>query len=62
MRLLFRFTVQALDGVNDTQPNADGALEQILSDQTGSECAPRKVVRTPTGLISLFMAVNAAKS
>jgi hypothetical protein len=25
-RLLFRATVQLLDGVTDTQPNADGAL------------------------------------
>jgi Cu+-exporting ATPase len=26
MRLAFRLTVQRLDGIDDTQPNADGVL------------------------------------
>src|SRR5436309_2568356 len=30
MRLLFRLTIQRLDGVADTQPNADGALPRLV--------------------------------
>ena len=56
MRSLFRLTVQSLDGVADTQPSADGALERILSDQIGSDILPRSVVHTATGAISLFKA------
>lgn len=32
MRFLFRITVQALDGVLNTQANADGALPKLLGD------------------------------
>lgn len=56
MRALFRLTVQQIDGVSDTQPNADGALETILSDLTGSAVRPEAIVRTATGAISLFRA------
>lgn len=53
MRQLFSI-VQALDGYESTQPNAEGALEKILTQF--SECAarPLKVIPTPTGAISLF--------
>nr|WP_314441906.1 class I SAM-dependent methyltransferase [uncultured Sphingomonas sp.] len=54
MRSLFRLTVQLLDGRTDTQLNADGALEGILTDRTGAEVLPRSVVQTATGAISLF--------
>ena len=30
MRVLFRGTVQAIDGVHDTQPNADGCLPELI--------------------------------
>lgn len=60
MRLLFRLTVQSLDGVGDTQPNADGALERILFEQTGSVVAPEIVVNTVTGTLSFFKAVKPA--
>lgn len=54
MRLLFRLTVQRLDGVADTQPNADGAIEAILAEISGSAVPPKRVIPTLTGAISLF--------
>ena len=57
MRAAFRMTVQSLDGVEDTQHNADGILERILvsegfiTDKTSS-------FSTLTGSISLFKAVK----
>ena len=53
MRQLFR-VIQVLDGRTNTQLNADGAVERILSDLNGSPVLPEEVVRTPTGAISLF--------
>lgn len=54
MRVLFRLTVQRIDGLTDTQPNADGALEAILKELSGTPVQARRVVRTMTGAISLF--------
>lgn len=59
MRSLFRLTVQLLDGRADTQLNADGALESILTDQAGAEVLPQSVVQTATGSISLFSVTKA---
>ena len=56
MRSLFRLTVQWLDGIAHTQPNADGSLEQILADTTGRLVAPSALLQTPAGVISLFQA------
>lgn len=56
MRALFRLTVQQIDGTTDTQPNADGALETILSNLTGNAVQPESIVKTATGAISLFRA------
>lgn len=53
LRQFFRI-VQALDGRENTQPNADGALERILSGHAGSPVTAEAVVPTPTGAISLF--------
>lgn len=61
MRALFRLTVQSLDGVRDTQPNADGALEAILAERAASPISPTRVVNTVTGAISLFRAVKAVR-
>lgn len=58
MRLSFRLTVQSLDGLADTQLNADGALERILSDRAGVVVGARRVVPTATGAISLFQAAR----
>lgn len=54
MRSLFRSTVQMIDGVADTQPNADGALEAILASHDASAAVPIVVIPTFTGAISLF--------
>lgn len=53
MRQLFRI-VQLLDGYATTQPNADGAIEEILSQISAPTACPLKVIPTPTGAISLF--------
>ena len=52
-RQLFRI-VQALDGRENTQANADGALERILGRHAGGEVMPQAMVATLTGTISLF--------
>lgn len=53
MRQLFRI-IQMIDGKANTQANVEGAVENILATLSGSGVAPRSVVRTPTGTISLF--------
>ena len=58
MRALFRLTVQMVDGLADTQPNADGAVEAELTSLTGMEMRPTLVVPTASGAISLFRAVK----
>lgn len=54
MRRLFRLTVQRVDGLADTQPNADGALESIIRELHAGAARPTRIVHTPTGTISLF--------
>lgn len=54
MRRLFRWTVQRIDGVENTQPNADGALEEMLAELSDEKLMPARVIRTLTGAISLF--------
>lgn len=59
MRALFRLTVQRVDGLADTQPNADGALEAILAKSgAAGGSTPTLVVPTLTGEISLFRGTN----
>lgn len=55
MRAAFRLTVQVLDGVEDTQPNADGALPMLIRE-AGFELAELDRLSTPTGSLSLFSA------
>jgi len=55
MRQLFRI-VQRLDGYENTQANADGALERNFG-QYGAPTRAEAVVATPTGAISLFRMV-----
>lgn len=54
MRLLFRVTVQRMDGVTDTQPNVDGALEALLEELSGAAVQAGRIVPTMTGAISLL--------
>ena len=53
MTRLFQI-VQRLDGWENTQANADGAIERILAALNGSPVKPKAVIRTPTGALSLF--------
>lgn len=53
MRQLFR-TIQLLDGPANTGANADGAIEELLASHAGRMILPEALVRTPTGVISLF--------
>lgn len=57
MRLAFR-QVQALDGFDNTQPNADGILPALMQEAGFTGVATTKVIPTPTGAISLFRAVR----
>jgi len=56
MRTLFRSTVQAIDGVNDTQPNADGCLPGLIEAAGFRDIKESEVTPTPTGSISLYRA------
>lgn len=54
MRLLFRIG-QSVDGFENTQANADGALTRILKEMS-RDVVTERVVWTPTGAISLIRA------
>lgn len=56
MRFAFRATVQALDGVADTQPNADNILPGLMRSAGFASVAETAVVSTPTGSISIYVA------
>lgn len=57
MRLLFGI-IQRLDGYENTQFNADGAVERLLEEGTAGSGEALRIIRTPTGAISLFRAVK----
>jgi SAM-dependent methyltransferase len=54
-RLLFRSTVQALDGVKDTQPNADGIIPNLLENAGFSSVEETEKFATATGTISIYV-------
>lgn len=56
MRRLFRATVQSLDGVEDTQPNADGMLPELISEAGFTGVLEARVIPTATGSISILTA------
>lgn len=60
MRQLFRI-VQSIDGYENTQPNADGVLEQIIRELSGNDARALKVIGTPTGAVSLFRILSARR-
>jgi len=60
MRFVFRWTVQALDGVADTQPNADGILPEILSETGFASVTETAAFTTPSGSISVLRALKNA--
>jgi hypothetical protein len=49
-------TVQMLDGVGDTQPNADGVLPEIMKEVGFATVEEVAIIRTMTGSISLYRA------
>jgi len=55
MRLLFR-QVQALDGFEKTQPNADGVLPDLMRQAGFAKVEEVSVTPTPTGSISIYRA------
>lgn len=57
MRRLFRLTVQNLDGVANTQPNADGVLPSLIEEAGFTQIREVAVIPTPTGSISLLSAM-----
>ena len=54
MRFLFRISVQAVDGINDTQPNAEGIIPKILELSGFSHVLEVTRIRTLTGSISIY--------
>lgn len=54
MRGLFRATVQALDGVADTQPNAAGVLPDLIRRAGFDSVAEIETLPTATGSISIL--------
>jgi len=56
MRLLFRITVQALDGVQNTQANADGAIPKLLGDAGFCPVEEIEKFNSVTGTISILRA------
>ncbi|SEM34022.1 Ubiquinone/menaquinone biosynthesis C-methylase UbiE [Variovorax sp. YR750] len=59
MRWLFKL-VQAVDGVQDTQPNADGIVPALMREAGFAEVEETAVIPTPTGSISLYRGIRPA--
>lgn len=56
MRVLFRNTVQRLDGVDDTTPNAEGVLPLLMEQAGFEDVRETNVFQTVTGSISIYCA------
>ena len=56
MRILFRRTVQAIDGIEDTQANADGVLPELMETAGFADVTETEIIPTLTGSISLYWA------
>ena len=61
MRKLFRATIQQLDGIADTQPNADGVLIPLMSRAGFVEVRELRKFNTITGSISIISAMKRAE-
>lgn len=57
-KALFRMTVQALDGVENTQPNANGIIPILIEAAGFEQVVNAKHVVTPTGTISICTGVK----
>jgi ubiquinone/menaquinone biosynthesis C-methylase UbiE len=58
MRLAFRLTVQMVDGVGDTAPQADGILPGLVAEAGFRQVVETRAFDTPTGTIRLYRAVR----
>ncbi|MER7505139.1 methyltransferase domain-containing protein [Nonomuraea pusilla] len=57
MRLGFRM-VQFADGVEDTRPNAEGVVPELMAEAGFRDVREAEVVPTPTGSISVYIALR----
>ena len=55
-RFLYRSTVQTLDGVEDTQPNAEGIIPKLLENAGFLSVEEIETFATATGTISIYFA------
>ncbi len=62
MRLAFRLTVQRLDGIDDTRPNADGVLPGLIAAAGFRHVAETFRLLTITGAIELLTAHRPAQA
>jgi len=60
MRSCFKL-VQQVDGYEDTQPNADGVLPDLMREAGCVSVEETAVVPTVTGSISLYRAIRPAR-
>ena len=58
MRLLFRMTVQVVDGVADTGPQARGILPELIGEAGFVDVVETRAFDTPTGTIRIYRAVR----
>ncbi len=56
MKFLFRITVQLIDGVRDTTPNAQGILPVLLAKAGFMDIRETRRIPTLTGTICMYMA------
>jgi len=61
MRALFRSTVQAIDGVEDTRPNAEGKLPEYIYEAGFEAVEEHEVIPTLSGSISIYTAQKSAQ-
>lgn len=61
MRKLFRVTIQQLDGIADTQPNADGVLMPLMDEAGFANVRELQQVKTVTGAISILCGEKVAR-
>jgi ubiquinone/menaquinone biosynthesis C-methylase UbiE len=61
MRMLFRSTIQRLDGVSDTQPNADGVLVPLMAQAGFVQIEEPAQFNTITGSISILKGTKSGR-
>ena len=62
MRRLFRWPVRRIDGADDAQPNADGALEEMRAELSGVKLMPVRIILTVIRTIRLFASSGGGKA